>query len=108
MRRHRGPVDVRIHWAAVTDGVTGKEQEPAEALDLIELKPVLRSTDLDTVFLHHHRHEVAPVPLPVSLDPANFVEKAPQDVVQKERDKLQELDIALEKLLQQKDTVASM
>ena len=38
----------------------------------------------------------------------NFVEKAPQDVVQKEKDKLAELMAALEKLEQQKSRVAAL
>lgn len=38
----------------------------------------------------------------------NFVEKAPEDVVQKERDKLQELDSALQKLQEQRASVASI
>ncbi|MBT4161608.1 MAG: valine--tRNA ligase [Gammaproteobacteria bacterium] len=38
----------------------------------------------------------------------NFVEKAPEEVVQKERDKLKELDSALEKLNQQRMSVASI
>jgi len=38
----------------------------------------------------------------------NFVDKAPADVVQKERDKLAELESAIEKLQQQRDSVASM
>ena len=38
----------------------------------------------------------------------SFVDKAPADVVQKERDKLAELESALEKLQQQRDSVASM
>lgn len=38
----------------------------------------------------------------------NFVEKAPEDVVQKERDKLQELDNALQKLQEQRASVAAI
>lgn len=38
----------------------------------------------------------------------NFVEKAPEDVVQKERDKLKELESALEKLKQQRASVAAI
>ena len=38
----------------------------------------------------------------------NFVDKAPADVVQKERGKLAELESAIEKLQQQRDSVASM
>jgi valyl-tRNA synthetase len=38
----------------------------------------------------------------------SFVEKAPADVVQKERDKLNDLDSALEKLLEQRASVAAI
>ena len=38
----------------------------------------------------------------------NFVEKAPEDVVQKERDKLQDLDSALQKLQEQRASVAAI
>ncbi len=38
----------------------------------------------------------------------NFVEKAPEDVVQKERDKLQDLDSALQKLREQRKSVADI
>lgn len=38
----------------------------------------------------------------------NFVEKAPEDVVQKEREKLQDLDSALQKLQEQRASVAAI
>ena len=38
----------------------------------------------------------------------NFVEKAPEDVVQKERDKLTDIESALEKLNEQRETVAAL
>ena len=38
----------------------------------------------------------------------SFVEKAPEDVVQKERDKLSDLDSALEKLGEQREIIASL
>ncbi len=38
----------------------------------------------------------------------NFVEKAPEEVVQKERDKLQELDSSLQKLQEQRESVAAI
>jgi valyl-tRNA synthetase len=38
----------------------------------------------------------------------NFVDRAPADVVQKEKDKLQDLETALQQLIAQKDRVASL
>jgi valyl-tRNA synthetase len=38
----------------------------------------------------------------------SFVEKAPEEVVQKERDKLQDLDSALEKLNEQRLSIAEI
>jgi len=42
------------------------------------------------------------------IDNPNFVERAPQDVVQKEKDKLVDLNAALEKLAEQKSRVAAL
>ncbi len=74
MPRHRRPVDVRLHRLAEPDGVARKQQEAAEALDLVELEPILGRAGFNPVFLHQKRHEIAAIPLAVTLNPANLVE----------------------------------
>ena len=47
MARHGRPVNVRVHRAAPADGVAGKEQEAAEAGDLVELLLSVVAADLN-------------------------------------------------------------
>ena len=79
MARHGRPVDVRLHRAAPPDAVAGKQKEPAERADLVELVLALGTADLDPVFLHQHRDEVPAIPVAVALDPADLVKERRQD-----------------------------
>ena len=73
MTRHRRPVNVGVHRLAVFDGVTREQQEPAEHGDLVEF-----AFDVDPIVLRQMRDQIAAIPLPISLDAADFVKERRQ------------------------------
>mgnify|MGYP000934963740 CR=1 FL=1 len=74
-----GPVDVRVHWAAPTDGVTGEQQEATETRNLIEFLLSIVSTNLDPVFLDQKWDQIATVAFAVTLNSADLVKERTED-----------------------------
>ena len=79
MARHGRPMDVGFHRATPADGVPRKQEEPAKALDLVEIVLALIAANLNPVFLDQERHEVPAIAAAVALDPADLVKERAQD-----------------------------
>ena len=79
MPRRSRPVNVGVHRTPPANGVSGKQQEAAEALDLVKGFFTVFASNLDPVFLHQHWYHIAAIAPTVSLNAANFVKKRLQN-----------------------------
>ena len=68
-------MDIRIHWFAPFNGISGEEQKPPKTLDLIKLKIMIWAAHLDAIFLDQKRDKIAAIVAAITLNATNFVKE---------------------------------
>ena len=72
-------MDVWVHRATPANGIASEKQKAPQAFDLVKLFLAVLAPDLDPVFLHQQRHQVAAIAPAVPLDAADLIEEAGQN-----------------------------